>query len=56
MQTFMVDDNGKAKTLLVKKDVNWGNGSHSIFSNGGTALGYPREERRHEDRSRRKRW
>jgi Cu-Zn family superoxide dismutase len=26
------------KTRIVNKDVNWGNDSHSIFSNGGTAL------------------
>ena len=38
MQNFSVDANGKAKTQIVNKDVNWGNNSHSIFSNGGTAL------------------
>jgi Cu-Zn family superoxide dismutase len=38
MQNFVVDANGKAKTQIVNKDVNWGNDSHSIFSNGGTAL------------------
>jgi Cu-Zn family superoxide dismutase len=38
MQNFTVDANGKAKTQIVNKDVNWGNDSHSIFSNGGTAL------------------
>jgi Cu-Zn family superoxide dismutase len=38
MQNFSVDADGKAKTRIVDKDVNWGNGSHSIFSNGGTAL------------------
>jgi len=38
MQKFTVDANGKAKTRIVNKDVNWGNDSHSIFSNGGTAL------------------
>jgi|SRR5215471_10597863 len=38
MQNFTVDANGKAKTRIVNQDVNWGNDSHSIFSNGGTAL------------------
>ena len=38
MQNITVDANGKAKTRIVNKDVNWGNDSHSIFSNGGTAL------------------
>jgi Cu-Zn family superoxide dismutase len=38
MQNFTVDANGKAKTQMVNRDVNWGNDSHSIFSNGGTAL------------------
>jgi Cu-Zn family superoxide dismutase len=38
MQNFTVDANGKAKTQIVNRDVNWGNDSHSIFSNGGTAL------------------
>jgi Cu-Zn family superoxide dismutase len=38
MQNFTVDANGKAKTRMVNKDVNWGNDRHSIFSNGGTAL------------------
>jgi superoxide dismutase, Cu-Zn family len=38
MQNFTVDASGKAKTRIVNKDVNWGNNSHSIFSNGGTAL------------------
>lgn len=38
MQNFAVDANGKAKTRIVNRDVNWGNDSHSIFSNGGTAL------------------
>ena len=38
MQNFVVGANGKAKTQIVNKDVNWGNDSHSIFSNGGTAL------------------
>jgi Cu-Zn family superoxide dismutase len=38
MQNFTVDANGKAKTRMVNRDMNWGNDSHSIFSNGGTAL------------------
>jgi superoxide dismutase, Cu-Zn family len=38
MQNITVDANGKAKTRIVNKDVDWGNDSHSIFSNGGTAL------------------
>jgi superoxide dismutase, Cu-Zn family len=38
MQNFTVDANGKAKTQMVNREVNWGNDSHSIFSNGGTAL------------------
>src|ERR1700751_1365607 len=38
MQNFTVDANGKAKAKIVNKDVNWGSDSHSIFSNGGTAL------------------
>ena len=38
MQNFTVDAKGKAKGRIVNKDVNWGNDSHSIFSNGGTAL------------------
>lgn len=38
MQNFTVNSNGKAKTRIVNRDVNWGNDSHSIFSNGGTSL------------------
>jgi superoxide dismutase, Cu-Zn family len=38
MQNFMVGPDGKAKTRIINKDVNWGNDSHSIFNNGGTAL------------------
>ncbi|PYX98477.1 MAG: superoxide dismutase [Acidobacteria bacterium] len=38
MQNFTVGADGKAKAKIVNKDVNWGNDSHSIFSNGGTAL------------------
>ena len=38
MQNITVDAKGKVKTRIVNKDVDWGNDSHSIFSNGGTAL------------------
>jgi Cu-Zn family superoxide dismutase len=38
IQNFTLDANGKAKTKIVNKDVNWGTESHSIFSNGGTSL------------------
>ena len=38
MPNFTVDANGKAKARVINKDVNWGSDSHSIFSNGGTAL------------------
>ena len=38
MQNFTVDASGNANTRIVNKDVNWGNDSHSIFSNGGTTL------------------
>ena len=38
MQNFTVGADGKAKAKIVNKDVNWGNDSHSIVSNGGTAL------------------
>ena len=38
MQDFTVDFNGKAKTRMVNRDVNWGNDSHFIFGDGGTAL------------------
>src|SRR4029077_5201832 len=38
MQNFSVDAQGKAQLHFVNKDVNWGTDSHSIFSNGGTAL------------------
>jgi superoxide dismutase, Cu-Zn family len=38
MPNFTVGANGKAETKVINKDVNWGNDSHSIFSNGGTAL------------------
>jgi superoxide dismutase, Cu-Zn family len=38
MPNFVVVPDGTAKTKIVNKDVDWGSGSHSIFSNGGTAL------------------
>ena len=38
MENFTVGADGKAETRIVNKDVNWGNDSHSIYSNGGTAL------------------
>jgi Cu-Zn family superoxide dismutase len=38
MQNITVDANGRAKMQIVTKDVNWGNDSHSIFSNGGAAI------------------
>ena len=38
MNNFTVDDKGKSKAKVVNKDVNWGKDSHSVFSNGGTAL------------------
>ena len=38
MNNFTVDAQGKAKTRIVNKDVNWGTDSHSVFSNSGTAL------------------
>jgi superoxide dismutase, Cu-Zn family len=38
MQNITVDANGKVKTRIVNRDVNLGSDSHSIFSNGGTAL------------------
>jgi Cu-Zn family superoxide dismutase len=38
MQNFTVRANGKAKTEIADRDVNWDKDSHSIFSNGGTAL------------------
>jgi Cu-Zn family superoxide dismutase len=33
-----VDANGKAKFRVINKDVTLGNDTHSLFSNGGTAL------------------
>ena len=38
MNNFTVDAKGKSKTTIVNKDVNWEKDSHSVFSNGGTAL------------------
>ncbi len=38
MPNFVVGPEGAAKTTIVNKDVNMGSDSHSIFSNGGTAL------------------
>jgi Cu-Zn family superoxide dismutase len=35
---FTVGANGKAKFSVVNKDVNLGDNSHSLFSNGGTAI------------------
>lgn len=38
MNNFTVDAKGKAKTKVMNKDVKLGSDSHSVFSNGGTAL------------------
>ncbi len=38
MNNFSVDSNGNAKATVLDKDVSLGSGSHSLFSNGGTAL------------------
>ena len=38
MANFTVNPNGKAKAHISNNDVNLGTDSHSIFSNGGTAL------------------
>src|SRR5262249_8157979 len=38
MQNITVDTSGKVTARIVNKDVNWGNDSHSILSNGGTSL------------------
>ncbi len=35
---FTVGTDGKAHFHMVNKDINWGDDSHSIFSNGGTSL------------------
>jgi Cu-Zn family superoxide dismutase len=38
MLNFTVDAKGKAKTVIVNKNVNLGTDTHSLFGNGGTAL------------------
>jgi len=38
MQNFTVDAQGKADAELEDKDVTLGEGAHSLFSNGGTAI------------------
>ena len=38
MTNFTVNGKGKASVTILNKDVNLGNDSHSLFSNGGTAL------------------
>jgi Cu-Zn family superoxide dismutase len=38
MANFTVGADGKAKVRLTNKDVNLGDDSHSLFSNGGTAI------------------
>ena len=38
MLNFTVDATGKASASLEDKDVTLGDGSHSLFSNGGTAI------------------
>jgi superoxide dismutase, Cu-Zn family len=38
MNNFLVRVTGKAKATVTNADVNFGNDSHSLFSNGGTAL------------------
>lgn len=38
MKNFTVDAHGKAKVEVMNDDVNLGEDSHSVFSNGGTAL------------------
>ena len=38
MNNFTVNANGNAKFKVVNKDVTLGDDSHSLFSNGGTAL------------------
>jgi len=38
MPNFVVESNGTAKVTITNKDVNFGSDSHSIFSNGGTAV------------------
>jgi superoxide dismutase, Cu-Zn family len=38
MTNFTVNGKGKASVTILNKDVNVGDDSHSVFSNGGTAL------------------
>jgi Cu-Zn family superoxide dismutase len=38
MRNFTVDASGKAKVKIEDKDVNLADDSHSLFSNGGTAI------------------
>ena len=38
MKNFTADADGKAKQRMEDKDVNLGEDSHSLFSNGGTAI------------------
>jgi Cu-Zn family superoxide dismutase len=38
MPNFTVDAKGKAKTTVTDSSVNMGDGDHSVFANGGTAL------------------
>ena len=38
MPNFTVDAKGKAKTTVPDSSVNMGDGDHSVFANGGTAL------------------
>lgn len=38
MPNFVVRPDGMAKVTILNKDVNFGSDSHSLFSNGGTAL------------------
>jgi Cu-Zn family superoxide dismutase len=38
MPNFTVGSDGTAKTSITNKDITFGPGSHSIFSNGGTAV------------------
>lgn len=38
MRNFVIDVKGKAEVTVEDKDVTLGEGSHSLFSNGGTAI------------------
>lgn len=38
MKNFSVGEDGKAKVTVLNADVDMGDGTHSLFSNGGTAL------------------